>query len=88
MKESDIIKTQLIRNVRGISKISLVLLEEVHQQLKILEELLLKIGITKYEDSNFHYNKDRKIVLDRMGEAERELVALINSFEIHLKRDE
>lgn len=87
MTEKDILGVQVSRNVKAIGKVSLVLLEESHTYIKSLERTLLDMGITRYENSNFNYLKDRKVILDRVGEADRELSSLIESFDIKLKRD-
>ena len=87
MQENDIIAFQISRQVRNLGKLSLNLLENAHVYIKTLEKLLLDMGIEKYKESNYEYLKDRKAVLDRVGDAERELISLIKSFEIKLKRE-
>lgn len=87
MTENDIIKFQISRNVKNLGKSALILLESAQNHIKTLESLLLQMGITKYENSNFNYLKDRKVILDKVGDAERDLIALVNSFEIHLKKE-
>lgn len=87
MTEKDIIGFQISRQVKGLGKTSLVLLEEAHAQIQRLEKTLLDMGITKYENSNFNYSKDRKAILDKVGDSQRELLSLIESFDIKLKKD-
>jgi hypothetical protein len=69
-----IIQFQIDRSVTNLSVSFLNILEE-------LRDDLLKRGY----NYNFDYNKLRKKVLDKNGQAKRELVAFINKFNLKLK---
>ena len=87
LNEAEIVNLQLDRQIKGLGKLSLELLEDSHKQIKTLEDLLLSMGITKYEQSNFNYLNDRKKILDRTMDTIRNLQSLINSFEIKLGKE-
>lgn len=87
MTEKEILQFQVVRQLKSLAKNSLILLEDSHAQIQKLEKTLLDMGITKYSESQYNYQKDRKAILDKLGDAEREIMSFINSFDIKLKKD-
>jgi hypothetical protein len=89
MVERDIIYFQIHRQIIGLAKDSLTLLDATHGHIKELEGLLVKMGINEevYGNSNWNYQKDRTRVLGKANDSIRELQSLISSFEIKLKKD-
>lgn len=83
---NDIVNFQIHRHMMNLSKESLILLEEKYQYIKILEKLLIEVGIDKYNNSEHDYTKDRSRILSKANDSSRELQSLLNSFDIKLKK--
>ncbi len=87
LNEAEIVQIQIERQIKNLGKLCLEISEENQKYIKILETLLISMGIEKYNESNFDYNKDRKKILDRTMDTVRGLQSLISSFDVKLKRE-
>lgn len=61
------------KRLRQLGVESLKLLEERHKYIQSLEGVLIKMGVGNYEESQVKYEKDRKILLDALNNALREI---------------
>jgi len=88
VSEKDLINFQIDRKFKNYGRTVLERLESAHVYIKALEMVLVKMGVNeeKYANSDFQYLKDRKICLDSMNSALRELTELVNGFEIRLEK--
>lgn len=86
MDEKEILKFQATRHIKSLFKDCLLLVEERDDYIRRLEKTLSDMGITVYENSPVDYQKDRKFVLTRGNDKIRELIDLIDGFNITLKR--
>lgn len=89
MTEKDLVLFQIDRKFKNHGRTVLEKLQEAHDYIKSLESVLIKMGINEeaYKNSRFQYTKDRKIVLDSMGESLRELTQLVDGFNITLDKE-
>lgn len=87
MTDKELVQFQISRQVKSLGRTSLVLLENSHQYIKKLESILLEMGLTQYSGSNFIYSKDRKAILDKVGEIDRDLNSFTNAYKIELDRE-
>lgn len=81
-----LLKFQCKRELLGNAKVALELLEKDHIYIKTLEKLLLEMGIEKFSESQYDYNKDRAVILSRANDGWRSLWSQLDLFEINLKR--
>ena len=81
-----IVDFQIYRAIIGIAKDALELLELNHQQIKTLEKLLVDMGIDKYKESSFDYQKDRAVILSKANDNIRQCQSFLSNFEIKLKQ--
>lgn len=86
MDEKEIILFNIDRKFKNHSKLCLERLQDAHDYIKSLENVLVKMGINeeRYANSEFQFLKDRKAVLGNMNDALRELEKLIQGFDIKL----
>ena len=83
---SDIFQFQLRRGIINLLKDTLNLLEDRHNHIKELENLLVKMGIDKYNEPKFDYEKDRKYELTKFNDLIRELEEFISKLEITVRK--
>ena len=81
----DLLAFQVSRSLMNLGKTSLVLLENAHLEIKKLEQLLVSMGIDKYLESNFNYQKDRSVILGKVGDSNRECQNQLKMFDIKFK---
>ncbi len=90
MTEKDLVLFQINRKFKNFGRNVLEKLQENHDYIKSLEQVLIKMGINEenYSNSPHQFTKDRKFVLDRLNDALRELEELIGGFDIKLQKSD